>query len=243
MKTYIRLIALLSAALLLSGLSGCGGSGSSLPQIDLPPPSDEDYFYSALLDGQYIIRWSRMPVRVYIDTSNPPDNWKPEHKVYVEQALSKWAEASGGALSFTAITSLVNPAISVKWVKNRPDPNNPAVIGTTKLTYTSTSIVSMEILLSTSNQAGGPLSDSLMRLVSLHELGHAVGIMGHSDVDTDVMYPILDSSMSPELSERDTATLVKLYGIRPHITDTTRAIRAYPPDVREYTIPGSVLDK
>ncbi|HEX9444969.1 MAG TPA: matrixin family metalloprotease, partial [Candidatus Binatia bacterium] len=57
-----------------------------------------------------------------------------------------------------------------------------------------------------------PVTDNLMRLVALHEVGHALGMLGHSANPADVMFfalPLSDDQR--ELSARDRKTLVRLY--------------------------------
>ena len=56
------------------------------------------------------------------------------------------------------------------------------------------------------------VSDNLIRLVSLHEVGHALGLLGHSQNPADVMFfsePLTDERK--ELSTRDSKTIVRLY--------------------------------
>ena len=50
----------------------------------------------------------------------------------------------------------------------------------------------------------------LMRPVILHELGHALGIAGHSPYSSDIMYPALNYN-TRDLSDRDRGTIIKLY--------------------------------
>jgi predicted Zn-dependent protease len=45
----------------------------------------------------------------------------------------------------------------------------------------------------------------------LHEMGHALGLGGHSPSPADVMYGRVNAAGRPELSERDRTTLRALY--------------------------------
>jgi predicted Zn-dependent protease len=45
----------------------------------------------------------------------------------------------------------------------------------------------------------------------LHEMGHALGIGGHSPDPQDIMYPSASATATTGLSERDRATLAELY--------------------------------
>ena len=59
---------------------------------------------------------------------------------------------------------------------------------------------------------------------AVHELGHTLGIMGHSDRETDLMHAQTDNSLwygsfRKALSLRDLQTLVLLYRIEPTITN------------------------
>ena len=74
---------------------------------------------------------------------------------------------------------------------------------------------------------------------ALHELGHTLGIMGHSDNPEDVMYAMRDSSDDTSfrvgynsLSDRDLKTLVLLYRIEPTVKNTKN-----PPAKNSYYAP------
>src|SRR5262249_32317709 len=58
----------------------------------------------------------------------------------------------------------------------------------------------------------GPLRNRLLvEKICLHEMGHALGMNGHSPNSRDVMYSSANLDDKPVLSERDKNTIRKLY--------------------------------
>ena len=222
--TRLPLLALL-AVVLVTATAGCGGGGSS---SSLPPPSPDDYFYNVLVNGK-VIRWTRMPVGVYIDQTDLPPSWKPQYRTFVEDAMQEWSDASEGKLAFTTIASESYPCITVRWVTDSPLGNDPPTIGAAELVSTTIAgrqyIKEVRIELATTRY-GRPLSDTIMKCISLHELGHAVGLWGHSDDDGDIMFEQVGNTTS--VSARDQATLVKLYSVSPDVFEmpVSRALEA-----------------
>lgn len=68
-------------------------------------------------------------------------------------------------------------------------------------------------ILVTARWSGGRVADLHdVHRVLLHEMGHALGLGGHSPRPGDIMYPSI-SQAGRGLSERDRATLAALYGL------------------------------
>lgn len=62
------------------------------------------------------------------------------------------------------------------------------------------------------------LDERQVRLTAAHEMGHALGLLMHSDSERDVMYP---TNTATSLSARDYRTMEVLYGLE----DGTRIVR------------------
>lgn len=71
----------------------------------------------------------------------------------------------------------------------------------------------------------GPLTDRELRRVCLHEVGHALGLQGHSPNPDDVMYPVATFIQRTDLSSRDVKTIRLLYaGYPSHAPEGKSAI-------------------
>jgi predicted Zn-dependent protease len=73
-------------------------------------------------------------------------------------------------------------------------------------------------------------SDSIIRSIAVHEIGHALGIDGHSGIPSDIMYfapeyadPKNGSEIARAISERDVSTLRQMYEVtRPKTSQAPR---------------------
>ncbi len=52
----------------------------------------------------------------------------------------------------------------------------------------------------------------LLKNIVTHELGHALGLLGHSETKSDIMYSVTDENS--RISQRDINTLSRLYGLK-----------------------------
>ncbi len=143
--------------------------------------------------------------------------------------MQAWSDASEGKLILTTIASESYPCITVRWVTDHPLGNEPPTIGAAELVSVTIAgrvyIKEVRIELATT-RSGRPLSDTVMKAISLHEVGHAIGLWGHSDDDGDIMFEEVGNTSS--VSARDQATLVKLYSTPPDVFEmpVSRALEA-----------------
>jgi predicted Zn-dependent protease len=202
------------ALLIMIVVAGCGGGGGSNPNNNLP-----GYVSSCLVDGN-VVRWTHMPIDVYFDTTTVPSNWTSADQDRFIDAMNEWTVASGSQITFRTITTQHTPCISVKWVQDSPMGHTEAAGVARFQTVSGTNyfdVVYIEI--GTSHyQSGIPYTNSQMKTISLHELGHAIGLWGHSDDPGDIMYGEGGIAVT-SISTRDASTLAGLYLLDADISD------------------------
>jgi predicted Zn-dependent protease len=66
-------------------------------------------------------------------------------------------------------------------------------------------------ILTIDRQTQEPLSDEEMKKTCLHELGHSMGLQGHSTNNHDIMFFSMSNTNWPVLSKRDKATVFMIY--------------------------------
>jgi predicted Zn-dependent protease len=201
-----------------------------VPQVHSLPPSLRNYqntsenYFSEIkkLPIGYLI-WSDFPIKVYIE--------QPEKTLnnYTEKIFQEWINRVKIALSewinYLPLT-IINDAdnADIKIMRSRPDIrakfNNKtrqfdigrARSGETKYelyikkTSENQSILAHKCTVKISPDQG----DNAIQASARHEIGHALGIWGHSPLQTDVMY-FSQVRNPPLISARDINTLKLIY--------------------------------
>ncbi len=198
--------------------------------------ADSDYFdHITLFSRGRVIRFTQMPIRVYISPVLKESLYLPE----IRYAMRVWHQASNGNIHFEETDVPEDANIRVRWsytgfladfqdtrlgsaeltcFKDGPQieisPDEPSIGGVEIVenseTQTGDSVsfrVEVILMLDGDGTTGG-LSAEEMRTVCLHEFGHALGLWGHSPHPGDISYP---TATAQQLSARDIATLRKLY--------------------------------
>jgi hypothetical protein len=121
--------------------------------------------------------------------------------------------ALGDRVRFVFTESPSDPAdVSVVWTGQY----NFAV-GLTRCSQYNHQLIASDVTLNLMNYDNRLYSPDMIYRVSLHEVGHLLGLMGHSQNPHDIMYPVV--AMATTLSERDKTSLRKLYGAKAKITN------------------------
>lgn len=174
----------------------------------------DDYFSSIGMSGS-VTKWTpdRMPLKVYLAPTQGVVGYKPGYLDGVKSSLQAWADASGGKVSFSFVQDKDKNDISFAFSNDIKAVSNPAEGGEAKVYPGPKGIVKSTIVVLTLDPSPAqPMSESLMRWICLHEIGHALGLMGHSSQHNDVMYSSMPLATTDRgLSERDKNTLKHLY--------------------------------
>jgi tetratricopeptide (TPR) repeat protein len=193
--------------------TGNWGSGRSSPGGSNAPSSGttgSDYMKEATITG--LFRWpeSRMPITVFIEPGDSVPGYRAEFDDVLQHAFREWTTATEGKVKFDIVTKRDGAEMIVSWTNDMHAPELKAEAGKASVLQDSEGIKSAEIkLLTVSPDQQGPIGCELLYNVCLHEIGHALGLMGHSPYPDDIMYPQL--SVQTGITARDARTLHVVY--------------------------------
>ncbi len=187
-------------------------------------PNASDYYPSAVTNK--IAKWSldKMPLKIFIESGKHVDGYQSSFNYDLITALDKWMSASDHLLSWQLTSKKKKADIICHWCSDKHtfmEPNG-AELGQTlskslldpRRPYQNF-IKDVDMSLCTKNLDGTKvLNDEQMTYLCLHEVGHALGIKTHSSNGNDVMFFMMKSHVSTDLSNRDKATILRLYSTR-----------------------------
>lgn len=172
--------------------------------------SETDYLQSTVAVGRE--RWpaERQPVKVYIEDGSNVPNYKPEFLKILKQSFTDWQAASGDRVKFAFVSKKDDADIDARWVNDPSEMENSAEAGLCKTIIDGQGLKTAHITIGLFKvEYIEPTPDSV-RATCLHEVGHACGLMGHSQNPADIMYLDVVKKTST-LSARDKETIRKFY--------------------------------
>lgn len=163
-------------------------------------------------------RWDKadLPVRVYISDGAGTPGYRSNFRGMIVDAFNEWCRVLGNKVSWTEVSSPAGATIVVRWTADTQMKGNGAEAGQTKAMierdkYTGDRFIRGAQISILTALFGRPFNDFDMNKICLHEVGHSLGLQGHSDNPNDIMYPSVNEAQSADLTARDTNTMVRLY--------------------------------
>jgi predicted Zn-dependent protease len=168
-----------------------------------------------------VFKWpaKKMPVKVYIKQLSAAEvasipGYRANFPAILKTCFEDWAQASGGLIRFVYVEAK-DADIDCIWTADANQFVNSAEAGETRLSMNKSGKIlhgNIEILTVPMEQTL-PLTDSRLRKIGLHEVGHVLGLTGHTHNPNDIMYftPVEIADRHTELKSRDINTLVRLY--------------------------------
>ncbi len=180
-----------------------------------PPGAPDNYLFLVTPYGKR--RWAStfMPIKVYIYPVRHLKGFLPEYESILISSFMTWQNDTHGALRFIPVNDPTQANIECRWTDSLADLKLAAEAGDTQIfgdRNNNIYHVIITILTCRPDMPGEKLTTNLMHQVCLHEIGHALGIDGHSDNAQDVMYCATDPNVEiVEISQRDLNTLFLIY--------------------------------
>lgn len=136
----------------------------------------------------------------------------------VREAFDIWTKVTGNKIRF-AFGAKQGADITITWTPTTAGFRDPSEAGESSVDYSTPpgpkrtwdnpgSITHAKVKLSTTDINHKEWQAGQFKLLVLHEIGHALGIFGHSDNANDIMYTLKGA---PALSPRDINTVNILY--------------------------------
>lgn len=182
-------------------------STSDIPKVDISSVDyGSNYLNYAIDSNGKLVRWNKNKITVYVSNS--------AYRNAIYNALSRYNTVFEGFFTFYLAQNRENSDIKIDIVDHFDSNENKDSIYMAGITNNSFSGSDKHLtnsviqILSKKPNSNKRVTNSEVYRVALHELGHAVGIIGHSPNSKDIMYATANIS---DFSERDKATIKLMY--------------------------------
>jgi predicted Zn-dependent protease len=181
-----------------------------------------DYFSEVKSTAAGYLVWSEFPVKIYLDR---PENFQDTSAS--DRRFQQWVNAVEQAIQewhiYLPLVEIQQPELADIIIKREQPPLGVQInreTGQVEKFRARSAQTSYEFSIRAENppvlwhrmtiRINPGMSEQSIRSTTRHEIGHALGIWGHSQAETDVMY-FSQVRTSPAISPRDINTLKKIY--------------------------------
>ena len=177
-----------------------------------------------------LTRFSHDTISVYANAVPIERELATPYEDALTQSLKRWEEAIGEQLQFKPVSEAMEADIRIHWTNQRRKQGVYHNIGQAVLVRKADRFhVEIKIFLKDA-QTLKLLPPNVIQAALLHELGHAIGLWGHSNDPNDVMY---FAARAQKPTARDIATWLKVHETPIHTPFHTQAIHTLQEIIRE----------
>lgn len=157
-----------------------------------------------------LARWPdrvNKPIRVWIADGSQVAGWKADFPDRVRDAFEEWTSLDI-PVRFEFVTDSANADVRVAWIDHFDTPISGKTLWARDRSWW---IVNATITLALHHNGGDPLDDSAVKAISLHEVGHLLGLDHTLDTSNIMTARVRVRDLSPA----DRATMELLYTLPP----------------------------
>lgn len=164
---------------------------------------DDNYIKNMYRDG-VLYRWKPGSINVYIQ---PGPN-----QALAKKAFSEWESKTSQAVPFVFVDSPTYAKIKVSFVDklNKNSYNGTFQAGNCSYVFDGKYMGGATLSILTVSPSGQPMTQTALYNVLLHEIGHSIGLLGHSTNPSDAMCTA-EKRIGSGLSKRDVNSATTLY--------------------------------
>lgn len=193
---------------------------ATTPGASVPPANSSSPNYLNEIGGAKLGKWAadRMPLKVCILPAANVKGYQPSFDQLLIKSFQDWGNQSGGKLSFKGVSDPKTADIVCTWTADTSKFMNTAEAGETIVYGSQKGIHHCTIQILTvphPMSPGLPMTEPRLRWICLHEIGHSLGLGGHTRNPQDIMfYTAPLAEVWKELTPRDINTIQSLYSAR-----------------------------